>query len=42
MLGKETWFFPDGVLHPAGDVEPKEHESLIADFFISGRILGCE
>jgi hypothetical protein len=28
-LGSRTWFFPDGDLPPAGDAEPKGHESLI-------------
>ena len=29
MSGKKTWFFPDGDLPPAGDREPKGHESLV-------------
>jgi hypothetical protein len=27
--GSKTWFFPDGDLPPAGNAEPKGHESLI-------------
>ena len=27
--GKRVWFFPDGDLPPAGDVDPKGHESLL-------------
>ena len=29
MHGHKTWFFPDGDLPAAGDVEPKGHESLV-------------
>lgn len=28
-FGKSIWFFPDGDLPPAGDVEPHGHESLV-------------
>jgi hypothetical protein len=27
--GKKIWFFPDGDLPPAGELEPKGHESLV-------------
>ena len=29
MYGKQVWFFPDGDLPPAGDIEPRGHESLV-------------
>lgn len=29
IYGKKVWFFPDGDLPPAGEVEPKGHESLV-------------
>ncbi len=29
VYGKKVWFFPDGDLPPAGNVEPKGHESLV-------------
>ncbi len=29
MHGHAIWFFPDGDLPPAGDEEPKGHESLL-------------
>ncbi len=29
QYGSKVWFFPDGDLPPAGDVDPKGHESLL-------------